>query len=509
MFRKISFLCLVLAPVMVASNALVANHETPQSKPTRTVSSPSRTRRPSADTERHTQPPLASAAASDEAFDAQPTYGFCPEQAEAGYGVPRPELSTLLALRAAEMMDRVRHTYRSGEGSPQLRQALAALFSGEESDAVESLAQAPDRMHGSFDYATSAAIVLSTQALGKGILEEAKHYASAAVSIAPDDPLVHVLDALVAEHSHAQEAARRALRRAYELAPDEPAIALALGQALSNTPDLDGAIAALTAYLEDAPMDIPIGQLRERLRTQRQLHEGLQPLSVGGVTLLWPAPELDLQMARTLLDELIGTLGEAAALLEQRPRQDLLVVVYRDRADMLASTCVPPWTEGVFDGVLRVYVDSIVYPQRRQAVLRHEVFHAQLRSIPVDAPHWFHEGAAQFFAQEESSGHARSYRLMLEHQTYVPFASLEGSFLVISAGRDARLAYHQSLAMVQMIVDAHGPRALADAVRYLRAGGNRRGLWLHMLKEHGDGASLLAHVRKRLEQIEVGERQLD
>ena len=52
--------------------------------------------------------------------------------------------------------------------------------------------------------------------------------------------------------------------------------------------------------------------------------------------------------------------------------------------------------------------------------------------------------------------HERTFKLMVDNRTYVPFPSLEGSFLVISQGRDARFAYHQSLAMIELLVDRRG-----------------------------------------------------
>lgn len=428
----------------------------------------------------------------------QPVYGFCPEHEEAGYNVPRPDLAALLSLRASEMMDQVRDTYRSRRGSKALRRALDALFSGRQEQALHALRKAPDRHVQGFDYASSAAIVLGAQALSRGALADANRLADLAVTLAAEDPLSHVLDALVAERSHAQGTMQMALRRAHTLDPEEPAVALALGQVLAHTVDLEGAISALSMYLTDAPMDRPIGQLRERLRTQRELHRGLSQLSGGGITLLWPSPELSEQQADEIHDELSAALTEAAAMLEQRRREELLVVIYRERSDMLASTCVPQWTDGVFDGVLRLHMASLSSATRRRGVIRHEILHAQLRSSPVDAPHWFHEGVAQYFAAEESSSHRHSYRMMVRNETYVPFSSLEGSFLVISSGGDASLAYHQSLAMVQMLVDLRGERVLAEAVRHLETSDQPGALWDHLLGERADGEHLLDHLRKHL-----------
>ena len=80
---------------------------------------------------------------------------------------------------------------------------------------------------------------------------------------------------------------------------------------------------------------------------------------------------------------------------------ELLAVVYREHSELLAVTCVPTWTQGVFDGTLRLHVASLTRPAERNRVVRHEVLHAQVRSGRFAAPQWFHEGLT--IADSESS----------------------------------------------------------------------------------------------------------
>ncbi len=62
----------------------------------------------------------------------------------------------------------------------------------------------------------------------------------------------------------------------------------------------------------------------------------------------------------------------------------------------------------------------------------------------------------------------------------IPFPSLDGSFLDIHDPEDARLAYHQSLAMVNLLAARRGERIFADAVHYMREGGDRSELFTHL-----------------------------
>ncbi|MEM1418845.1 MAG: hypothetical protein AAGH15_28390, partial [Myxococcota bacterium] len=123
--------------------------------------------------------------------------------------------------------------------------------------------------------------------------------------------------------------------------------------------------------------------------------------------------------------------------------------------------------------------------------VRHEAAHAQLSAVAPSAPVWLHEGFAQRLEGIPSEEREASQALMRRSRTYVPFPSLEGSFLVIDDPAAARLAYHQSAAMVAAL-EAREPGALARAAAFLAGGGDPRGV----LEAMGglDGDVLLAHL---------------
>ena len=422
-------------------------------------------------------------------------YGYCEEDDANVERTPRPPLSSLLSLDASELMDQVKNAYRNHTGSASLKQALTSFFASPSPEAVQRLAQSPDRVQDGFDYAAAAAIVLGTQAMGHHDYDVLDTMAKLATRLAPSQASAQVLAALAARQRGDTARERQALKRALREDPSEPTIALALGEALANTADLHGAISALSNYLEQHPEDVQAGQLRQRLRLQMQLQRDMESLMGGGITLIYPAELVSRDQARQTHEKLLDALRDAALFVDMPRRAELTAVIYRDRADLIASTCVPRWTDGVFDGILRVHAKTVDNEERGAQVIRHEVFHAQLRSLPLDAPHWFHEGGAQYFAHEMGPSHLRSFRFMVKHRAHIPIDSMDGSFLVIEGNDDARLAYHQSLAMVQMLIARDGPQALAKAVAYLRQGGTADKLWAHMMGSQGQSADLLAHLR--------------
>ena len=62
---------------------------------------------------------------------------------------------------------------------------------------------------------------------------------------------------------------------------------------------------------------------------------------------------------------------------------------------------------------------------------------------------------AQAFAGEEKYAR-KSWQKMIRYQTYIPFSSLGDSFLEFKGTDDARLAYHQGLAMVLWVQHLEG-----------------------------------------------------
>jgi hypothetical protein len=152
---------------------------------------------------------------------------------------------------------------------------------------------------------------------------------------------------------------------------------------------------------------------------------------------------------------------------------------------MLEAMCGQSWMAAASDGVLHVESElfsSTADPQVRTLVLRHETLHAALHDRPRAVPYWADEGIAQYFAPgvDGPPAEALGARLLdrraeddlarlVRDRTYVPLASLDGAFLDIDDPDDARLAYHQSLAMIGWLVTVRGERGIAELVARLEA----------------------------------------
>ncbi|MBT6178224.1 MAG: hypothetical protein HOI23_13345 [Deltaproteobacteria bacterium] len=282
------------------------------------------------------------------------------------------------------------------------------------------------------------------------------------------------------------------LSEAMNLTEDKPVIALILGNILSHTSELPRAIEALSIYAAAYPQDRPQQQKLARLKTQYEIQARYKQSDYRGVELLYPPESSHLEWA-DILDQIDTKLDEAAEFTGTIRRQTLTVIAFEGKAELLASTCVPSWTGGVYDGSIKLVMHN---PEQlpNAVTLAHETLHAQLSfSSPGEIPAWFSEGMAQAFAKEETRAQS-SWRKMVEHQTYIPFTSLGDSFLEFEGSDDARLAYHQGLAMVLWLYNTAGPEGLHEAVRALELPKDRQKRLLEIFLTENDSGDFLEFV---------------
>ncbi|MEO0323840.1 MAG: hypothetical protein AAF447_12845, partial [Myxococcota bacterium] len=279
------------------------------------------------------------------------------------------------------------------------------------------------------------------------------------------------------------------LASAAERAPDEAQLQLALALWARRAGQPQRALAALEAFVALGPDPAAKAwaeAVRPRFAARAAFAERAREDTRSGIVL---RHRLDPGPARLLHLGVLTALDEAAALLGTARRPSLVAVVYDSARAFAQAVCAPSWSGALFDGVLHFPPRAAGAP----ATVRHEAAHAQLAFAAPRAPVWLHEGFAQRLEGERRRNAARdaSFALMRRERTYVPFPSLEGSFLVIDDAAAARLAYHQSAAMV-MALEARDPRALALGAAHLREGGDPR----EVLAAMGglDGDALLAHL---------------
>lgn len=416
----------------------------------------------------------------------------CPEDEPETSDFVRPSLWELFRLRTQELRDRLPQLSR--DASAELREGLGRLGRDEES-ALALLASAPDRERDGFDVAVAARVHAAMRALGRRDVDAALQHAKAAVRDDPSDPIARALLSRAAIEAGDTFRVREALERAFEMAFDEPAIALAHARAQAEAAHFERALRAVDLYLEAVPDDVRVRSFRERLFSRAELTAGHHRSSSAGIDVLYPPDAVSAEALRSLFETVRTSLDEVARRTGHERRAELSVVVYADREEMRRATCTPEWTGAVYDGVLHLDAPTLARPEIAKRVLRHEATHAQLSRVRGVIPHWFNEGFAQWMEGPPSARARASWRRMSGSGFWIPFASLEGALLVIDDPRDAELAYHQSLAMVRYLVHRRGERAIGEAIERIERG-EHEDLLSALLGEAMRGEQLLAFLAR-------------
>jgi len=402
-----------------------------------------------------------------------------------------PSLADTANERMGELWDRTRYLLNAGEGSEELRAGLRALLTQDTERAFAALRDAPDRVVDGFDIASAAAFAQVIRALGADGDPDAALADLAAV--APEGALHPLAAALVARQREDDAEELAALTTAFART-DDPAVAFALASTATRQGQSALGLEALRAYAAEYPDDEWARGMLPLVAHRAEVESTMVETTRGGVTLRH-APGFGARSARAVHEGILRALHEAAELLGVERRPTLVAILYPDRETLVAVTCGPEWTGGLFDGALRL--DGGARPESLAVTVRHESLHAQLAAVAPRAPLWLHEGLAQVFEERTPPALERTLTLMVRERTYVPFASLEGSFVVIDDAQSARFAYHQSYAMVAALLDREGPDTLRRAVAHLRTGGDPTAVLSAMSARPFTGDELLAWVEAR------------
>ncbi len=261
-----------------------------------------------------------------------------------------------------------------------------------------------------------------------GNAAEALPYAQRAVRAAPDSPDALTVLGYVEYAADRDQAAVRTWKRSLELRPD----------------------ATVQGYLQKAERDADAqANYSEHESSHFTLrYEGKQtPGSLRG------------QLIATLeseYDELVRELGIS-------PRSSIAVILYTDQA-FFDVTQAPSWSGAVNDGKLRIPVNGLssVTPELAR-VLKHELAHSFINQLSGGrCPQWLNEGIAQAVEPKQVS-HGRLLANLFRDQKEIPLNALEGGFMRLS-NLQAILAYEESLAAVQYIIDTYG---VSDVQRVL------------------------------------------
>lgn len=290
--------------------------------------------------------------------------------------------------------------------------------------------------------------------------EQALNYAERAVRIAPNSP--DTLDIL----GYAQYAANRVQnavatwKRSLELRPD----------------------AAIEKYLEKAQKDATVeSNFSENESSHFTLrYEGKQTSDAFRHQLI--------SVLESDYDDLVRDLGVA-------PRSSIAVTLYTNQA-FFDVTQAPSWSGAINDGKLRIPVNGLdsITPNLAH-VLKHELTHSFINYVSAGhCPHWLNEGIAQAM-EPKSLTYGPQLSKLFAAQKEIPFNAMEGSFMGMN-GPQATVAYEESLAATDYIIDTYGVSDLQRILQRIGEGSSTEASMRAII--HADYGELETEVGKYL-----------
>jgi hypothetical protein len=293
---------------------------------------------------------------------------------------------------------------------------------------------------------------------------KARTYFETAMRFEAQNPtILNYYVALLLRTGNAVEALPYA-ERAVRIAPDSADTLAILGYAQYASDRNKDAIRSWKRSLQIRP-DAQVQKYLEKAERDASAESDFTQNESSHFTLKYEGRQTPESLRRDLVSTLESHYGDLVRDLGVAPRGSIAVILYTDQA-FFDVTQSPSWAGAVNDGKLRIPVNgmSSVTPDLSR-VLKHELAHSFINQLSGGrCPQWLNEGIAQAMEPKSLSSRGRRLASLFKAQQEIPFNQLEGSFMRFS-GMEAILAYDESLAAVQFIIDT---QSLSDLQRILQ-----------------------------------------
>jgi len=241
----------------------------------------------------------------------------------------------------------------------------------------------------------------------------------------------------------------------------DPNLLAVAGAAAWRSDDIPGALEYWKASLELRP-NPDLQALYDKLQREARNNHAAARLLGMRVQLRYDADAISAETARQML----GTLDQAYARINAElgcPNQERVIAVAQTREDYLKSTQSAEWSGGQYDG--RIHLPITGKPgENLDRTLAHEMVHACL-TMMGQWPAWLQEGVAQKLSGDTLSPAARKQLAAALRADLVPHLWQLGQDWSRLDADSARVAYAESLAAVDLFVEAYTGLGLRNLLR--------------------------------------------
>jgi hypothetical protein len=334
---------------------------------------------------------------------------------------------------------------------------------------VDVDALAAIEQHGNALVTAAAYFIAGKHEMEQTNFSKAQTYFETALRFEGQNPtILNYYVALLLRTGNAVEALPFA-ERAVRIAPDSPDTLAILGYAQYASDRNKDAIRSWKRSLQLRP-DTQVQKYLEKAERDATAESDFTQNESSHFTLKYEGRQTPESLRRDLVSTLESHYDDLVRDLGVAPRGSIAVVLYTDQA-FFDVTQSPSWAGAVNDGKLRIPVNgmSSVTPELSR-VLKHELAHSFINQLSGGrCPQWLNEGIAQAMEPKSLSSRGRRLAELFKAQQEIPFNALEGSFMRFSP-MEAILAYDESLAAVQFIIDTQGASDLQRILQRLAEG---------------------------------------
>src|SRR5581483_952097 len=287
-----------------------------------------------------------------------------------------------------------------------------------------------------------------------GNFSSARGHFESAVHADPENPaILSYYAALLVRTGDAKIAVAYA-EKGVRLAPNSPDALTVLGYAQFAADHNQDAIHSWKKSLALRP-DANVQQYLAKAEYEDKVEANFSERESSHFTIRYEGRQTSNSFRSELINTLESDYGDLARDFGISP-SSIPVVLYTDQA-FFDVTQAASWTGAVNDGKLRIPVQGMdsVSPELAR-VLKHELSHSFINQLSVGrCPQWLNEGTAQAMEPKSLASNGARLADLFQKEREIPFNALEGSFMRFS-GAEAILAYDESLAAVQYIIDTYG-----------------------------------------------------
>ena len=356
-------------------------------------------------------------------------------------------------------------------------EGTAAYEAGRYRDAVRAFERALDRQpdNATFRHNMAAATAaLGWDAVNNRDPDEAIRQFRTAIDY--DRTEASLYAGLGAAYQLRRESSRaiEAFRAAVALDPTRVELYEPLADLLYQRNQLGDAIALLTSAMQRVREPDRLSALLAKMTKEQSLQNRFLQTGTRHFLLQFDGGE-NREMAYQVLDLLELAYRDVGQAFGVFPDEEITVILYNNE-QFRDVTQTPGWTNGVYDGKIRLPVGGVA-PNRAllARILYHEYTHVIVHELSDNrTPTWLNEGLAVYFEGLASGNlqgsHEASARSLarLSPDTLIPLASLHGSFLEFSS-EQAAIAYAESFSATRYLINRYGLPRIKELLQQLAA----------------------------------------